>query len=372
MNPSSPERRHPQRVLMTADTVGGVWTYAIDLCGALARYDTHVVLLSMGRMPDDAQLRQISELANVTLIPTEYRLEWMPDCEADLRQSGEVLLALEQEFQPDVVHLNTYWHASLPLHSARLVAAHSCVTSWWKACRGTFPPDTWSQYQHWIRTAVQAADILVAPSAAYLREFQSHHGSAARWRLIPNGRDNSLFRTGPKSDLILAAGRLWDEAKNIRLLCEAAHGVEMPIAIAGDPAGPNGEVAPRENVAFLGKLAPDELATWMARASIFVAPTKYEPFGLTILEAALSGCALVLGNIATLRELWDGAAVFVDPTDAGELRSVLRDLGNDPTKVTSLGANAHARAAHYSLTRMARSYDQTYRALAASRLEDVA
>ncbi len=372
MNPPSPERRNPQRVLMTADTVGGVWTYATDLCGALAGYGTHVVLLSMGRMPNDAQLRQVSDLANVTLIPTDYRLEWMPDCEADLRRSGEVLLALEQEFQPDVVHLNTYWHASLPLHSPRLVAAHSCVASWWKACRGTAMPGSWSQYQSWVRNAVAAADILVAPSAAYLREFHSHHGGTPRWRLIRNGRDNSLFRTGPKSDLVLAAGRLWDEAKNIRLLCEAAHGVEMPIAIAGDPAGPNGEVAPRHNVAFLGNLAPDELATWMARASIFVAPAKYEPFGLTILEAALSGCALVLGDIATLRELWDGAAVFVDPGDPGELRAVLRDLGNDPAKVTSLGANAHARAGRYSLARMARSYDQTYRVLTASRLGAVA
>ena len=296
----------------------------------------------------------------------------MPDCEGDLRRSGELLLALEHEFQPDVVHLNTYWHASLPLRAPRLVVAHSCVTSWWKACRGTLLPENWSQYQSWIRDAVRAADILVAPSAAYLSEFQNHHGTARRWRLIRNGRDASPFRTGPKQNLVLAAGRLWDEAKNIRLLCEAAHGLEIPIAIAGDASGPNGESAPRDDVAFLGKLAPEELATLMAAASIFVAPAKYEPFGLTILEAALSGCALVLGDIPTLRELWDGAAVFVDPRDAGQLRATLRDLYSHPATCVTLGTNAHARAEHYSLPRMTQSYQQTYRGLGASRLEAVA
>ena len=37
----------------------------------------------------------------------------------------------------------------------------------------------------------------------------------------------------------------------------------------------------------------------------------YEPFGLAVLEAAQAGCALVLSDIPTFRELWDGAALFV-------------------------------------------------------------
>jgi glycosyltransferase involved in cell wall biosynthesis len=91
-----------------------------------------------------------------------------------------------------------------------------------------------------------------------------------------------------------------------------------------------------------------------------------------VLEAALSGCALVLGDIPTLRELWDGAAIFVNPSDPDELRSVLNDLAERPTRCSELGAKACARAAHYSLARMARSYHQTYCSLLAGRMEAVA
>jgi hypothetical protein len=42
------------KVLMTADAVGGVWTYALELSGALARHDIEVVLATMGPLPDTA------------------------------------------------------------------------------------------------------------------------------------------------------------------------------------------------------------------------------------------------------------------------------------------------------------------------------
>jgi glycogen(starch) synthase len=357
---------------MTADTVSGVWTYAIDLCRALANYEIDVVLLSMGELPDDHQSHEAARLPNLTLVPTEYRVEWMKGCEADLVRSGELLLALEQEFQPDIVHLNTYWHASLPLESPMLLAAHSSVSSWWAACRGTELPDQWTPYCSWVRQSLACADMLVAPSAAYLRELQRLHGMAPRWRLIRNGRDPGLFRRGPKRNLALAAGRIWDEAKNIRILCDAAHGLSLPIVVAGDATWPNGESAPAKNVTLLGRLAPAELAKWMACASIFVAPARYEPFGLTVLEAAMSACALVLGDIPALRELWDGAALFVSPSDGDELRSVLRELADRPARSAELGAKACARVAHYSLARMARSYHQTYCSLLSSSMEAVA
>lgn len=371
-NPPVASARNLRRILMTTDTVSGVWTYAIDLCRALANYEIDVVLLSMGGLPDDHQSHDAARLPNLTLVPTEYRLEWMNGCEADLVRSGELLLALEREFQPDIVHLNSYWHASLPLELPVLVAAHSCVSSWWAACHETKLPDEWSPYCSWVRQSLECADILVAPSAAHLREFQRLYGVPPRWRLIRNGRDPGLFRTGPKRNLALAAGEIWDEAKNIRLLGDAAHGLPLPIVVAGDATGPNGESAPAKNVTLLGRLAPAELANWMACSSIFVAPARYEPFGLAVLEAALSGCALVLGDIPNLRELWDGAAQFVNPSDSDELRSVLHGLADHPERCAELGVKARARAAHFSLSRMARSYYQTYCSLLSGSLEAVA
>src|SRR5947208_2460470 len=81
------------------------------------------------------------------------------------------------------------------------------------------------------------------------------------------------------------------------------------------------------------------------------APAKYEPFGLASLEAALSRCARVLGDIATLRELWDGAAVFVSPDDPQQLAAALRTLQDDEAKCAEFGSKAWMRAQHYSLER---------------------
>jgi glycosyltransferase involved in cell wall biosynthesis len=357
---------------MTADTVGGVWTYALELCRGLQRHDTHVTLLSMGRMPDEAQRQEAAAIANLDLVPTEYRLEWMGDCERDLVASAEVLVALEQRLKPDIVHINGYWHAALPFDAPVVSVAHSCVPSWWQACRGTALPPEWASYRDWVRDAVNACDMMVAPTASFFRQFQDMHGTPARSRVIHNGRDPHYYRAGPKHMLVLAAGRLWDEAKNIGLLCKAAGQAKIRVAVAGDTAGPEGDTISMDHVAVLGRLAPEELAQWMAKAAVFVAPARYEPFGLTILEAALSSCALVLGDIPTLRELWDGAAEFVDPDDAAALGAALRSLAADTARTAELGRRARAVAETYSTERMAAAYDEAYRALSISDLEAVA
>jgi glycogen synthase len=372
MNPPQPRRTEPGHVLMTADTVGGVWTYAVELCRELGRHGVNVTLFTMGRAPDEQQHRDIAQISNVSLIPTDFRLEWMRDCENDLVDSGELLLALEQKLKPDVIHVNGYWHAALPFCAPVLSVAHSCVPSWWQACRRTALPPEWAPYRAWVHDAILAAEMVVAPTQAFLAEFERIHGAAACSRVIWNGRGAAGFRTGPKHELILSAGRLWDEAKNIALLCKAARQLGFRVAVAGDASGPEGDPVELDHVAVLGRLAPDELAQWMRDAAVFVAPSRYEPFGLTILEAALSACALVLGDIPSLRELWDGAAIFVDPDDARGLSRTLRNLADHPARAAELGHKARARAETYSAARMADAYYETYCSLVAAKLEAVA
>src|SRR5687767_708095 len=99
------------RVLMTADAVGGVWTYALDLSAALARYDISVVLATMGPRPGAAQRSAVERLSNVTLLESDYRLEWMADPWRDVSAAAGWLLDLASDFAVDVVHLNGYAHA---------------------------------------------------------------------------------------------------------------------------------------------------------------------------------------------------------------------------------------------------------------------
>jgi glycosyltransferase involved in cell wall biosynthesis len=79
-----------------------------------------------------------------------------------------------------------------------------------------------------------------------------------------------------------------------------------------------------------------------------------------VLQAAQSGAALVLSSIPTFRELWDGAAVFVDPEDPGAWRAMLQALAQTPGDVAKLGAAAHERARRYTLDAMVSNTMEVY------------
>jgi glycosyltransferase involved in cell wall biosynthesis len=165
---------------------------------------------------------------------------------------------------------------------------------------------------------------------------------------------------------VFAAGRVWDEAKNLAALDTAAAGRSWPVAIAGDTAGPDGGHRVLRQARALGRLSAADTAAWMARAAVFALPARYEPFGLAALEAALAGCALVLGDIPTLRELWDGVAVFVDPDDPAALRRALDGLIADPGRTETLGLSARARALTLSRAAMTDTYLEAYARLTAA------
>ena len=98
----------------------------------------------------------------------------------------------------------------------------------------------------------------------------------------------------------------------------------------------------------------------MGRASIYVLPARYEPFGLAALEAALAGCALVLGDIPSLREVWEEAAVFVPPDDTDMLARALRRLVSEPVLRSRMSTLARTRALEFSPERMADAYLAVY------------
>ena len=163
---------------------------------------------------------------------------------------------------------------------------------------------------------------------------------------------------------MLSAGRIWDEAKNVAALDRVAPRLPWPVAVAGE--GPPG--AARR----LGRVPQHELQAWLERASIFALPARYEPFGLAALEAAHAGCALVLGDLESLREVWGDAALFVDPADDEALEHALRLLIDDEPLRAELARRARSRAAAYTPERMAAGYVELYRRLLARRAAAVA
>jgi glycogen synthase len=351
------------RVLMTTDTVGGVWTYAIELSRALEPHGVEVVLATMGAPIDVRQRAQVNMLQNVYVRESAYKLEWMQDPWEDVARAGDWLLELADRHRPDVVHLNGYVHGGLDWAAPALVVGHSCVLSWWRAVKEKDAPDDWDRYRAAVTNGIRKADAVIAPSEAILRELRRYYAPLPPSRVIHNGRDASLFAPGDKEPFILSAGRLWDEAKNLVALEAASEGLPWPTYVAGEDRFPGGKSVRVRHAKPLGKLSEGDLAAWLGRASIYALPAKYEPFGLSVLEAALSGCALVLGDIPSLREIWDDAATFVPPDDAAALRHAIRSLIDDPARRGRMMRRAREHALRYTATWMALAYFNTYREL---------
>jgi glycosyltransferase involved in cell wall biosynthesis len=293
------------------------------------------------------------------LFESGFRLEWMDDPWNDVAAAGEWLLELADRIDPDLVHLNGYVHGALPWDRPTLVAAHSCVCSWWSAVHRVEAPAAYDRYRRAVAAGLEAASAVVAPSRAMLRALSAHYGPI-EGLVVPNGRDGADFADGPKQALVFSAGRLWDEAKNLSLLAAVAGDVPWSVTAAGDICHPDGRPWRAGAVRCLGRLSAPEVREWMARASIYALPARYEPFGLSILEAAHRHCALVVGDIASLREVWGDAALYVPPDDARALRTALHALIMDEPLRAAMAAKAHARAQHYQPEVMAREYLDVY------------
>ena len=346
---------------MTADAIGGVWTYALELAGGLGARGIEIHLATMGAEPSHAQRAQATAIPNLHLHVSSFALEWMDDPWADVERAGEWLLKLEHQLKPELVHLNNYCHGQLPFAVPALVVGHSCVLSWWEAVLRESAPPRYSRYREEVARGLRGAARVVAPSAAMLDALQRHYGPLRNASVIPNGRSATLFTVSKsKEPMILCAGRLWDGAKNVRALAEVAPQLPWAVVVAGDATSPDGRSIGLRNVQFLGRLAGPELADWMSRAAIYALPARYEPVGLSALEAALSGCALVLGDIPSLREIWGQCARFVPPDDPGAIARAVRGLVDEPIVRQRLALAGRRRAAALGANRMVDGYLRAY------------
>ena len=348
------------RILMTADTIGGVWPFAMELASQLTQLGDRVLLAAMGREPDAAQRREASAIRGLELHARSYKLAWMQDPWNELEAARQWLHELAEGFMPDVVHLNDLAHGDSRWSAPVLMTAHSCVCSWWQAVHGEPAPREWLPYRAHVASNLQSVDRVVAPTRAMLRALNHHYGALPATEVIHNGRTAFGYSAVGKEPIVLGAGRLWDEAKNLRTLAEVAPRLSWPVYLAGDTRDPQGNEAGLANAHVLGLLPCEEVQRWMQRAAIYALPARYEPFGLSALEAAQSGCALVLGDIPSLREVWGNSAAFVPPNDAAALEAVIGALIRDDKLRENMARRAQARARRYTPSAMALRYRNAY------------
>ncbi len=362
-------------ILITADTVGGVWNYTRELVTGLARRGVRVTLVSFGGMLSAEQSAWLEGLDGVRFLPTDFRLEWMQDVERDLGESAKYLRSVIRDAKPDMLHLSQFCYGAIGGKLPKLVVAHSDVMSWHLAVHGKPPGGPWAKwYRGVVEKGLAGASLVVAPSQWMLGSLEECYGRQRNPRVIYNGRTPAWFDPMARKEKYAAsAGRMWDEGKQLRLLMEMER-PPLPIlvagaaALAGNSAQSEAKGAPVAGVRCVGELSEDAMRELLSRAAIYIASSKYEPFGLAPLEAALSRCAIVANDIPSLREVWEDAVMYFRKDDACSLREALARLDGDRELRLEYANRAYQRAVrHYMAGRMVDEYMEAYASLLAQR-----
>ncbi|MGG5822609.1 glycosyltransferase family 4 protein [Falsiroseomonas sp. HW251] len=344
--------RADRHLLMTADAVGGVWTYAMDLAAALVPLGTRTTLAVMGTGVEARHREAAAAIPRLTLVETGWPLDWLAKEPSAILRAGEALAALASRVRADLLQLNSPALAAAARFPCPVVGVcHSCLATWWDAMRQGALPDDFAWRDALLKQGYARCDALVAPSRAFAAATARVHGLALP-EVVWNGRRASgvAARAG---HFAFTAGRLWDEAKDVATLDAAAAVLDLPFFAAGPTGAPHGSVVALPHLRLLGGLDAQAIAAWLARGPIFVSAARYEPFGLAVLEAAQAGCALVLSDIPTFRELWDGAAVFVRPGDAAAFADAIFMLSRNREQRSLLRVAALHRSQRYTAEAMA-------------------
>jgi glycogen synthase len=355
------------RIFLTTDLIGGVWRYTVTLVEELTARG-HTCAVAVLGAPSEEQVKELP--AGVEVMSRDLRLEWMPDATADLETGTAWVSGAARQWGAELVHLNHFAYALGVFEVPVVVVAHNDLRSWFADVRGIEAPAGWDDYTELVRAGLRAADAVVAPTAYQSGRLAQHYGRTAA-RVIHNGihlpAERPEATPASRRPLVLVAARAWDEAKGIALLDEALEllGEDGPsVHLVGPTEGPAGAQVRVRNLVPHGEVPGDAMARFYHNAGVYIAPSLYEPFGLTPLEAAGHGCALLLSGIGSFRELWYGAATFFEPRSAPDLALRLTNLLEDGPALDAQAQEGRARAlAAYGAERMADRYEALYHEL---------
>lgn len=340
---------------MTCDAVGGVWQYANELAAGLTGQGVEVVLAVLGPVPS------LCASERIEVIHTGLPLDWLASGPDQVLAAGRALAALATEHRVDLIHLNApALGAAAPFPAPVVAVAHGCIGTWFAALNEEPGPDL-GWHTDLMRAGLHAADVVVAPSAAFAAVVARRYDLTTAPRVVHNGRTPAASASAELADHVLTAGRLWDRAKDAGLLDATAALLPVPLRAAGPVTGPHGETIATDHLRLLRTLSAEALAAEYAMQPIFVSAARFEPFGLAVLEAAQAGCPLILSDIDTFRELWNGAALIVPERNPAAWAAAIERVRGDPRLRAHLSTQSRQRAARYTVDAMASGTLAVYR-----------
>jgi glycosyltransferase involved in cell wall biosynthesis len=239
------------------------------------------------------------------------------------------------------------------------------------------------RYFGWaMRRAVQAADRVLCVSATTARDLAEHLGVAPdRVDVTPLGTDltpasereiaDLRARIGLDGPFLLGLGTLEprkDLPTLVRAFATLARDLPHHLVLAGLPGWGAGELAAAveasgvaDRVHLPGYVSEADKAALLSGADLLVYPSRYEGFGLPVLEAMACGTPVVTTTGGSLPEIAGDAALLVEPGDPGQLAAAVVKLLGDQAAWSDLARRGHARAAGFTWERCAEQTVAAYR-----------
>jgi len=256
----------------------------------------------------------------------------------------EAGLEAVRRWQPDIIHLHTamIWHVAeaIRAHTGKPLVYHVHSVDRAEYELG-HEPNQWLAQATEQSAAIVSSDRLIALSDSESELLRYYYPEERdRIRIVGNGIDdtNAARQAATKSratasPLVLYSGRLV-ERKGIHELLAAIPDVlaaepRARFVLAGGPPSLSSEEVARQwlppelephrsQIHFTGWLSPSQVEQWYAAADILVVPSRYEPFGMVVLEGMLHGLPIVAADVGGPAEILDHTrtGVLFPPRDA--------------------------------------------------------
>jgi glycosyltransferase involved in cell wall biosynthesis len=260
----------------------------------------------------------------------------------------------------DLVH---YLHPAYPAIAPRRPVVVNLLDAIGWVVAGYRPP--WP-YERLERRAARRADLVLTLS-------ESARGDIHRVLGVPEERIRVTYLGAPpveegaqsRDPYFLFVGGT-EKRKNLRLVLDAIDGVdgyELRVVGPHTPSPVHDARTEHPRVRWLGHVGEAELAELYRGATALVFPSRYEGFGLPVVEAMARHTPVIAADASSIPEIARGAAVLVDPDDAGALRQAMENVATDGALRARLAARGAEVARGFSWRETARATVSAYEEL---------
>jgi glycosyltransferase involved in cell wall biosynthesis len=362
--------------------VGGIGRYAINLVGSLAKILDNEPGVEIVLFPGPRGGSEFSVNHHVSVSNRLARID-----SSVIRSLLGFPFILEKE-KIDVFH--GLHHAGLPLFNKRgkfVITIHDMIYSIHPGCF------TWKHRQvinFMLPKTVARADRVIADSYATKKDLCQflkiddekikviHLGLEGRFKTVAFSKIEEIKKKYRiRDDYILFVGVI-EPRKNIVSILEALSILKQTGKLRGKKlvvAGRKGwlfkEIFERvqalnleDDVAFTGFVEEEDLPALYGGALFFVYPSRYEGFGLPVLEAMGCGTPVITSKVSSLPEVAGDAAILVDPMDVEELAWRMEMLCENRDLREELSKKGVERARLFSWEKTARETLEVYKELA--------